>query len=198
MIEALRAMEAPAPDVDVNPVTQQLQRRLQQRSILYLMGPRRILDRVRQAPLILARLPRAAWDYFRKGQITTDMLLGDGGKEQQLPDFRATLVDQFAVLQSRIDDVLRSGPLGQRWLEAAAAAAQPAEAGPPARGSCPREPRPPTAPRPPPPNHPPGVDPHRPRRGRQDRRRGAGRAAPLARAEVERHPARHARCSNRS
>jgi hypothetical protein len=123
MIEALRAMEAPAPDVDVNPVTQQLQRRLQQRSILYLMGPRRILDRVRQAPLILARLPRAAWDYFRKGQITTDMLLGDGGKEQQLPDFRATLVDQFAVLQSRIDDVLRSGPLGQRWLEAAAAAA---------------------------------------------------------------------------
>ncbi len=49
-VASLRAMETPAPGVDVNPITEQLQRRLQQRSVLYLMGPGRILDRVRQAP----------------------------------------------------------------------------------------------------------------------------------------------------
>jgi hypothetical protein len=105
------------------------------------MGPRRILDRVRQAPLLLARLPRAAWDYFRKGQITTDMLFGEGAREQQLPDFRATLVDQFAVLQSRIDDVLRSGPLGQRWLDNAAVS-QPKSEGTPPEPSSPAADRP--------------------------------------------------------
>jgi len=45
-VASLRAMEAAAPGVDVNPITEQLQRRLQQRSVLYLMGPGRILDRV--------------------------------------------------------------------------------------------------------------------------------------------------------
>ena len=33
-----------------------------------------------------------------------------------MPDFRAILADQFAVLQSRIDDALRSTPAGERWL----------------------------------------------------------------------------------
>ena len=50
-------METPAPGVDVNPLTRALQRRLQQRSVLYLIGPGRILDRVRQVPMFLARLP---------------------------------------------------------------------------------------------------------------------------------------------
>jgi hypothetical protein len=35
LIAALRAMESPTTGVDVNPITRQLQRRLQQRSILY-------------------------------------------------------------------------------------------------------------------------------------------------------------------
>ena len=58
VVSALHAMETPAPGVDVNPITEQLQRRLQQRSVLYLIGPGRILDRVRQVPGIL-RAPAA-------------------------------------------------------------------------------------------------------------------------------------------
>jgi hypothetical protein len=118
LIEALRAMASPAVGVDVNPLTQQLQRRLQQRSILYLMGPQRMLDRVRQAPGLLARLPRVAWDYVTRGEVSAASLNPNpNGQEREVPDFRAILSDQFALLQSRIDDALRSTPLGQRWLE---------------------------------------------------------------------------------
>jgi hypothetical protein len=117
LIAALRAMAAPSVGVDVNPLTQQLQRRLQQRSILYLMGPQRVLDRVRQAPGLLARLPRVAWDYLAKGEVSAATLsAGGNGQDREVPDFRALLADQFAVLQSRIDDALRSAPAGERWL----------------------------------------------------------------------------------
>ena len=116
---ALRSMEAPVVGVDVNPLTQQLQRHMQQRSILYLMGPQRILDRVRQTPGLLMRLPRVAWDYVKTGEISAGSLSPSGdGSGQNVPDFRAVLVDQFAVLHSRIDDVLRSSKAGERWLQA--------------------------------------------------------------------------------
>jgi hypothetical protein len=119
LIAAVRSMEAPAPGVDVNPLTQQLQRRFQQRSILYLMGPQRVLDRVRQAPGLLVRLPRVAWDYVMRGEISAATLNPNGGgdgRDQTVPDFRAMLADQFAILHSRIDDAIRSGPVGERWL----------------------------------------------------------------------------------
>jgi GTPase Era involved in 16S rRNA processing len=117
MIDSLRAMEAPPPGVDVNPLTQQLQRRLQQRSVLYLMGPGRMLDRVRQVPAILARLPRTTWDLLRTGQLSrngADDLPKDW--DQGVPNFRAALVDQFTIVQSRIEDLLRSSAVGQNWL----------------------------------------------------------------------------------
>jgi 50S ribosome-binding GTPase len=115
-VASLRAMETAAPGVDVNPITEQLQRRLQQRSVLYLMGPGRILDRVRQVPGILVRLPRTAWDLVMNGRVNLkspdDALSG----ERQVPDFHATLADQFAIIQSRIDDAVRSVPSGPAWL----------------------------------------------------------------------------------
>jgi hypothetical protein len=115
---ALRAMETPVVGVDVNPLTQQLQRRMQQRSILYLMGPQRILDRVRQTPGLLMRLPRVAWDYVKTGEISAGSLSPNAdGNAQAVPDFRSVLVDQFAVLHSRIDDVLRSSKSGEKWLD---------------------------------------------------------------------------------
>ena len=123
LIASLRAMEAPPVGVDVNPITQQLQRRLQQRSILYLMGPQRVLERVRQAPGLLARLPRVAWDYLKRGEISAASLNpgGGNGEQREVPEFRSVLADQFAVVQSRIDDALRSGgPAGERWLGAEA------------------------------------------------------------------------------
>ena len=117
LMAQLRGMEAPVPGVDVNPLTQQLQRRLQQRSVLYLMGPQRVLDRVRQAPGLLVRLPRVAWDYLMHGEVSAAALAPQNdGKPRQVPDFATTLTDQFMVLQGRIDDALRANPAGRRLL----------------------------------------------------------------------------------
>jgi hypothetical protein len=137
VIGSLRAMESPTASVDVNPLTRALQRRLQQRSVLYLLGPGRVLDRVRQVPGLLARLPRTTWDLLRHGQTS-------GGNDQPefpkdrwdrgVPDFRAALVDQFAVVQSRIDDLLRSGAPSQRWLAQDAAGYSAAKIDPAAAG----------------------------------------------------------------
>jgi hypothetical protein len=135
-ISALRAMETPAPGVDVNPITEALQRRLQQRSVLYLIGPGRVLDRIRQVPGLLVRLPRNAWDLFLHGKTTlkTQPIQPPLDSEENLPDFNATLTDQFTVVQSRIDDVLRSIPSGVGWLADASgkydeSRLNPAEAG---------------------------------------------------------------------
>ena len=118
VVAALRAMESPTASVDVNPLTRQLQRRLQQRSVLYLMGPGRMLDRVRQMPALLVRLPRAAWDAVMHGKTDLKSITGAGGEAggREVPDFCATLTDQFAIIQSRIDDVIRVVPSGQKWL----------------------------------------------------------------------------------
>ncbi|MDP9174812.1 MAG: GTPase domain-containing protein [Planctomycetota bacterium] len=133
-VKTLRAIETPAPGVDVNPITEQLQRRLQQRSVLYLIGPGRILDRVRQMPGMLVRLPRTAWDVVIRGK-PIPAAKGAGAEEsRELPDFGQTLVDQFIIVQSRIDDTLRETPAGQKWLgtpdnDYASSKINPAEAG---------------------------------------------------------------------
>ncbi|HEX8523458.1 MAG TPA: GTPase domain-containing protein, partial [Tepidisphaeraceae bacterium] len=93
LVENLRAMEAPQPGVDVNPLTKQLARRLQQRSILYLMGPQRVLDRVRQVPSLLVRLPKTAFDWVRTGKVDLGALGDDGRDQREVPDFRVSLVD---------------------------------------------------------------------------------------------------------
>jgi len=114
---ALRAMETPAVGVDVNPITDELRRRLQQRSVLYLVGPNRVLDRVRQMPTLLARLPRATWDWVMRGQMPADL---NNPKSQAVstepPDFVASLSDHFTVVRSRIDDVVRTNPAAAKWI----------------------------------------------------------------------------------
>ena len=134
LIVALEAMETPVAGIDVNPLTQQLQRRLQQRSVLYLMGPQRILDRVRQAPGLLVRLPRAAWEYIRSGNIDPATLNpSNGSGTREPPDFQSILGDQFAIVQSRIDDLVRGrtagAPLQFDENSYAAAKFDPSEAG---------------------------------------------------------------------
>lgn len=112
----LRSLSVPAASIDVNPVTRQLQKRMQERSVLYLMGPGRIVDRLRQVPSLLARLPRATWDWASgrneptNGSPTT--LPAAGG----VPDFAGLLADQLAILHSRVDDVLRSNPQAAEWI----------------------------------------------------------------------------------
>jgi hypothetical protein len=114
LIATLRGMESPAPGVDVNPLTQQLQRRMQQRSVLYLMGPQRVLERIRQAPGLLVRLPRVAWDYVLRGEISAGALNpSSADQSREVPDFRAVLIDQFNVVRSRLDDVLRSSRIAK-------------------------------------------------------------------------------------
>src|SRR3954469_12375893 len=68
LIGSVRSLETPGLGVDVNPITQGLQRRLQQRSVLYLMGPQRVMERVRQVPGMMMRMPRTLWDVVIKGQ----------------------------------------------------------------------------------------------------------------------------------
>jgi hypothetical protein len=116
LTSTLRAMETPAAGVDVNPITLQLQRRLQQRSVLYLIGPQRVLDRVRQVPTLLARLPRATWDWVMRGQAPIDLIDPKStGRPGEPPDFHAILADQFTVVRSRLDDAIRSQTAGGQW-----------------------------------------------------------------------------------
>ncbi len=118
LIATLRAMETPAAGVDVNPITLQLQRRLQQRSVLYLIGPQRVLDRVRQVPMLLARLPRATWDWVMRGQAPIDLLdPKSNGRPGDPPDFHTILADQFTVVRSRLDDAIRSQQAGGQWAK---------------------------------------------------------------------------------
>ncbi|MDB5319063.1 MAG: GTPase protein [Phycisphaerales bacterium] len=121
LVASVRSLETPGIGVDVNPITQGLQRRLQQRSVLYLMGPQRVLERVRQVPGMMMRMPRTLWDVVVKGQGVrlNDPARGQaavGPDGRAVPDFKAAVSDQFSVVQSRIEDVLRSSPAGQRWL----------------------------------------------------------------------------------
>jgi hypothetical protein len=124
LIAAIRSLETPSlGGVDVNPITQGLQRRLQQRSVLYLMGPQRMLERVRQVPGMVMRMPRTLWDVVIKGQGVRikdpERAAAQAGMNgQSVPDFRVAVSDQFAVVQSRIEDVLRSNSIGERWLAA--------------------------------------------------------------------------------
>ena len=128
-------METPAPGVDVNPVTQDLERRLQQRSVLYLIGPQRMLDRVRQAPGLLVRLPRAAWDYVMRGELSRGLLPANDNTPREVPDFKMILSDQFSVLQSRIDDLLRTSPSARKWIAAGGKAYDEARLSPDVAGN---------------------------------------------------------------
>lgn len=116
LLAALGTLTAPEPGVDVSPVTRQLQRHLQEQSVLYLIGPQRILDRVRQVPGLLMRLPRSAWD-FLAGTPSAGAGAAAAPAVGQVPDFPALLTDQFRILQSRIDDLLAASPAAGSWLE---------------------------------------------------------------------------------
>ena len=118
--EALRVLRG-GGDIDVSELTRQLQGRMRKQSVLYLMGPARVLERMRSVPGMVARLPRTALDLVR-GRRRTDATL-DPPLGRDAPDFRVVAREQFAILQSRIDDLLRTGPLAG-WLSEDAAYAQ--------------------------------------------------------------------------
>ena len=124
---SIRSLQTPEPGVDVHPMTWALQRRLQQRSVLYLMGPGRIIDRLVSVPSLLARLPRTAWDLARGKQASGSD--DSPTPPRDAPDFPAALADQFRVVQGRIDDALATADLpGGDWkIDPARAAAVASE-----------------------------------------------------------------------
>jgi hypothetical protein len=79
------------------------------------MGPGRIVDRIRQAPALLARLPRTTWDWVMGKPIPPGGAVGANGNSE-VPDFAGILSDQLAILQSRTDDLLRSTPSAAEWI----------------------------------------------------------------------------------
>jgi len=102
-VEQLNQLVQVSPGIDMDPMTRQLRKRLQERSVLYLMGPGRLIDRLRGAPALLARLPRTTWDLIRgtpQAASTRSQPVAIG--ESTLPDFRTTTIDQFRVVQARI------------------------------------------------------------------------------------------------
>lgn len=104
---ALRELRAREAGVDVDPMTRQLRKRMQQRSILYLMGPQRMLERVKAAPAALARLPRSTLAMLR-GSKDPAADQPERASKVELPDFATIVVDQFGVVQATIADVLRA------------------------------------------------------------------------------------------
>lgn len=101
----LAALVRPEPGVDVHPMTRHLQRRLQQQSVLYLMGPARLVDRIRSLPSIVARLPRSTWDLLTTGKLSTPEPTAIPPVPANVPDFRSELMDGMRLVQSRISDV---------------------------------------------------------------------------------------------
>jgi hypothetical protein len=107
----LEALVRPEPGVDVHLMTRHLQRRLQQQSVLYLMGPSRLLDRIRSVPSIIARLPRTTWDLLSAGKLSTPEPTRIPEPPANVPDFRSELMDGMPLVQSRINDVLAAAAL---------------------------------------------------------------------------------------
>lgn len=107
-INALREMRAAESGVDVDPMTRQLRKRMQQRSILYLMGPERMLERLKSAPAMLAKLPRSTFDLFRGRKSDAADPEESAASKTELPNFPAMVADQFSIAQEKIADVLRA------------------------------------------------------------------------------------------
>ncbi len=106
-LKQLRALQTPEIGLDVSPMTHHLRRRLQQNSVLYLIGPARMLDRVKQMPGTLARLPRTAWRYMRDKPPESNEDTPPPPPTEP-PDFRQELLDSFRVSQARIAEAVET------------------------------------------------------------------------------------------
>lgn len=117
LLGSLQSLKTSAPGLDVSPLTRQLQRQMQEQSVLYLMGPRRVLERLRQMPVLIARLPRTIWDLLGGGERVVAALPSETVSSPcRIPDFRQLLREQLVIAQSRIDDLLHGDHTVSEWL----------------------------------------------------------------------------------
>ena len=82
---------------------------MQERSVLYLIGPGRIIDRVRQVPSLLARLPRTTWDWAM-GRNASGSTGHGAPAAGEVPDFGGLLADQLAILRPEFSNPAPSEP----------------------------------------------------------------------------------------
>ena len=105
---AVRSLAPVPPQLDVAPMTKQVQKRLRDRSVLYLIGPGKIIDRLKSVPGVLARLPRTAVDFFRN----EDRRAADEPPQVgEPPDFPQLTRDAMLTLQGRVGDILQTADL---------------------------------------------------------------------------------------
>jgi hypothetical protein len=127
VLARLRQMNSPTGRVDVGGVATELRHRLEEKSVLYLLGPRRMMDRARKIPGLLARFPRSTWDLLTGGGRSASQATSSTAQQAPLPDFRQTLIDQFRKHHARLDELLRPIDAGtDAWkmdIEAAGAIA---------------------------------------------------------------------------
>ncbi|NLX12444.1 MAG: hypothetical protein GXY44_02155 [Phycisphaerales bacterium] len=117
LLKSLQSLKTSAPGLDVSPLTRQLQRHMQEQSVLYLMGPGRVLERLRQMPVLIARLPRTIWNLVGRGERPTPALTSETvAASRSMPDFGQLLCEQLLIAQSRIDDLLRADDTVSDWL----------------------------------------------------------------------------------
>lgn len=105
--QRLKQINPPTGHVDVAGMAAELRRRLEDKSLLYLLGPRRVLERLRQVPGLIARLPRSTWDLLTQHGRRGQHVEPPAADQATLPDFRQELIDLFRVHQARLDELLR-------------------------------------------------------------------------------------------
>ncbi len=113
--ESLESFVAPGPEVDVSGLTAELQQKMQAKSILYLMGPKRILDRAKKISSTVFNRVTSPRSWFGK-DTQSGSQEGETIEAQALPDFHSMLVDQFQIGQSRIRDILEGNDRAKSWL----------------------------------------------------------------------------------
>ncbi len=111
--ERIKSLIRPEPGVDVHPMTRHLQSRLRRQSVLYLMGPGRVIDRARSLPSTVARLPRSAWDLITRGKLP-DQPTDDERPGDATPDFPRDVGDAFDVFAARCEDAMKDAGLAPK------------------------------------------------------------------------------------
>ncbi|MCA9440617.1 MAG: 50S ribosome-binding GTPase [Candidatus Omnitrophica bacterium] len=118
LTESLHQFVSPGPQVDVSPMTAELQERMQAKSILYLMGPKRILERAKKFTTSAYQKVTSPTSWFGKksGKRSQE---GETIEVRALPDFHSMLVDQFRIAQAQIRDILEGNSRSKVWISQA-------------------------------------------------------------------------------
>ncbi len=111
--QRLRDLVPDDPGVALNAVTAEFNRQMRERSVLYLMSPQRTIERLRELPGRLARLPKSTLDLLRgsndgSGKRAARADENVDREQSKVPDFPQLAADQFRVVQATIREAISS------------------------------------------------------------------------------------------